>query len=329
MELPLVTVGIVSYNRLHYLRSLIVSLRACLDYPSVQWILVDGNSEEPGLREYVESLDFFEHRIFKTCTHAEAMNIIVERSKARYVMILPEDVQFILKGRWMEDLVELVERHAEIGHVVFNVQRQCTIREAFGPRRVQFRGREVRLPFVRRLYRVYRTASGREFLGFGGTRDGIAGAGILSFGRTSIWTRLGPWRARQPQASAENDSSLGAEADMLDRFRRAGLGLESVMMRYPVAADILTDPRGTKARVRAGNRRYGRYVPAGPGDLYYEIHEEADLLKFVDMKPAPGFETYVIPRGFELPLDSNGDLLKVDVINDAEPFDLIGADHAH
>ena len=54
MSLPLVTVGVVSYNRLHYLRALIASARRCIDYPALQWILVDGASVEPGLREYLE-----------------------------------------------------------------------------------------------------------------------------------------------------------------------------------------------------------------------------------------------------------------------------------
>ena len=50
MSAPLVTIGVVSYNRLHYLRALMESARECAQYPRVQWILVDGNSVEPGLR---------------------------------------------------------------------------------------------------------------------------------------------------------------------------------------------------------------------------------------------------------------------------------------
>ncbi len=33
---------------------------------------------EPGLREYVESLDFVQHKIFEDCPHPEAMNVILE-----------------------------------------------------------------------------------------------------------------------------------------------------------------------------------------------------------------------------------------------------------
>src|SRR5205823_3248124 len=75
MSVPLVTIGVVSYNRLHYLRALLESARECVSYPSVQWIVVDGNSVEPGLRKYVQSLEFVQHKVFADCTHPEAMNL--------------------------------------------------------------------------------------------------------------------------------------------------------------------------------------------------------------------------------------------------------------
>lgn len=78
---PLVTIGVVSYNRLHYLRALLESARTCVVYPNLQWIVVDGNSVEPGLRDYVESLEFLDRAVFVDCSHAEAMNLIVELAK--------------------------------------------------------------------------------------------------------------------------------------------------------------------------------------------------------------------------------------------------------
>jgi hypothetical protein len=40
MSAPLVTIGVVSYNRLHYLRALLESSSECALYPGVQCILV-------------------------------------------------------------------------------------------------------------------------------------------------------------------------------------------------------------------------------------------------------------------------------------------------
>jgi glycosyltransferase involved in cell wall biosynthesis len=318
---PLVTIGVVSYNRLHYLRALLESARECVRSESVQWIVVDGNSVEPGLRDYVESCDFVQHKVFADCTHADAMNRIVDLAEGECLMILPEDVQFVLRGRWLEDMAELVREHPEVGHVQFDAQRRKTLRRHFTESRVRLRGRP--LPLRRRVRRLV-TSSGRVFLGYGSEREPIGGAGIVTFCRTELRRRLGPWRTNPTEARLE-DSSLGAEADMIRRYRDSGLHLEAFLMRSPAVADIVTDPRGTKARIRRGNRRYGLYRPPPEGDLYYRIRDESELAGFEHVEPAPGFEDFVEPLGFELPLDEHGDLLKVSVINETEPYELIGA----
>lgn len=110
---------------------------------------------------------------------------------------------------------------------------------------------------------------------------------------------------------------------MIRRYRASGLQLEAYLMRLPAVADIVTDPRGTKARIRLGNRRYGLYRPPPSGDLYYRIWDESDLGRFAHVEPAPGFEDLVEPLGFELPLDSEGNLLKTNVVTEDEPYQLI------
>jgi glycosyltransferase involved in cell wall biosynthesis len=319
-EAPLVTIGVVSYNRLHYLRALMASARECVRYPSLQWIVVDGNSVEPGLREYVEGLDFVDRKVFRDCTHAEAMNEIVELAEGEYLMMLPEDVQFVRRGPWLTDLVELVRDHPDVGHVQFDAQRRITLRRHFVDRRRTVRGR--RLP-VRRAPRRLTTASGAVFLGYGELREPVGAAGIVTFVRTELRRALGPWRAN-PELTTMQDSGLGAEADMIERYRRSGLRLEAFLLRYPAVADVVTDPRGTKARVRFGNRRYGLYAPPPQGDLYYRMWDEGELGRFAHLEPAPGFEDYVEPLGFELPLDEHGSLRKANVISEDEPYELVG-----
>lgn len=319
MSAPLVTIGVVSYNRLHYLRALLESARACVHYPAVQWIVVDGNSKEAGLREYLEGCDFVHHKVFADCTHAEAMNRILELAEGECLMILPEDVQFVVRGRWLEDMVELVRAHTEVGHVQFDVQRRKTLQRHFTDSRVRLRGRPLPL---RRRVRTLSTSSGRDFLGYGPEREPIGGAGIVTFCRTELRRRLGPWRMT-PAAAVLEDSSLGAEADMIRRYRESGLNLEAFLMRFPAVADIVTDPRGTKARIRRGNRRYGLYRPPPSGDVYYRIWEESELTRFDHLEPAPGFEDFVEPLGFELPLDEHGDLLKVSLIKESESYELV------
>jgi glycosyltransferase involved in cell wall biosynthesis len=317
---PLVTIGLVSYNRLHYLRALLESARQCIAYPRLQWIVIDGGSLEPGLREYLEQLDFLDHLSLEPCSQAEAMNRIVELAEGDALLMLPDDIQFIVRGNWLADMVELVLRHPGVGHVQFDAQRRQTLRRHFLERRFRVRGRSV--PVLRRRPRQLQTSAGATFLGYGDARDPVGAAGIVTFVRTELRRRLGPWRMN-PTLAVLEDSGLGAEADMIERWRRSGLKLEAFLMCLPVAADIVTDPRGTKARIRLGNRRYGRYVPPPEPPFYYRIWDEDELARFADYEPAPPFEDFVEPRGFELPLDQHGDLLKTNIISEEEPYELI------
>jgi glycosyltransferase involved in cell wall biosynthesis len=319
-EPPLVTIGVVSYNRLHYLRVLLESLRLCADYPRLEWIVVDGGSVEPGLRDYLESLGFLDRLEFAPCTHAEAMNAIVEEARGEFLLLLPEDIQFIARGRWLDDLVEIAARPG-IGHVTFDAQRRVTLARRLRERRLEIG--PVTLPLPRRRYRVVTAASGAQFVSWGSAVPGVISSGIMTFGRTDVWRRLGPWRTREELTFAA-DSSLGAEADMALRYRASGLELESCVLQVPVAADIITDPRGTKARVRGRDRRYGRYASPPVAPFYYRIRELDDLRAAFPGPVPAAFEDIVEPLGFELPVDAEGHLLKTSVDFEREPFELVG-----
>jgi hypothetical protein len=121
-----------------------------------------------------------------------------------------------------------------------------------------------------------------------------------------------------------NDAGLGTEKEMLERFARSGKKLERYLMRLPVMAPIITDPRGTSAKIRCQNRRYGRYFAPPGGRFYYRIWDTDEARRaFGAIKPAPAFEDMVEPIGFELPLDENGEMRKVSVIHDDEPYELV------
>src|SRR5918994_6938776 len=137
MPAPLLTVGIVSCNRLHYLRALLESMRACLPLEHIETIVVDNGSIEPGLREYVEGVDFIAHRVFRAqrspaTEAAEALNTILDRASAKHVLLLTDDVQFIVRGeRWLYGVLELAAEHRELGSVMPIALRRLTIRRYF------------------------------------------------------------------------------------------------------------------------------------------------------------------------------------------------------
>ena len=307
-QVPLVTIGILSWNRLHYLRAVIASAQRCIRYPQLEWIVSDNMSEEPGLRDYLESIDGIDRKIFQRQSHAAAMNQIVERASGDFVMLLPDDAQFVVEGDWLHDMAELLKTHAWIGSIALDfTSRQRNHRQFSrgwaGPIRELLRhGRRWRPP------RLVRSSNHYGLRTLGNRLPGIAPAGILSLTRKSVWQQLGPWR----EAAVDGDivdSSMGAEDDMFVRFVESGLPLQRAHPLLPVAASILTDPSGTAAKVR-GEYRYGLYTPPAKGDLYYRIWRQERLAAKVKGRFPLSFEDWVQPLEGQLPLDEAGNLLK-------------------
>jgi len=312
MHTPLVTIGILSWNRLHYLRATLESARLCLQYPNIEWIVSDNESEEAGLRDYVERCDWVQHKLFQKQSHAEAMNQMVDMANGKYIIIWPEDVQFTGQGDWLADLVEILDQYRFIGSIGLDFQRKCTLVERFET--PWFKNRSLALQEFKRFglqFRRRQTVSssrGVKIRTCGFTTPGICGSGIPSLTRTDVWRKLGPWKTTKTLEANLIDSSLVAEDDMVARFFSRGEPLQMGYMVKPVAADILTDPTGCKAKVR-GNRRYGIYLPPPEGTFYYRLQ---DMVKTPDPpKDFPiSFMQGVDPLGFMIPTDSTGERLK-------------------
>ena len=291
------TVGIVSNNRLYYLRALVESFVACNGTDGFEFILVDNASAEPGLQEYIRSLEFFTHRIVEPCSMATALNRIIELASADVILILPDDIQFVLRGvPWIEAGLNLLARHPQIGTITFDAQRRVTIRKYFGGWRVHL-AKEYSDP-----------ATGLSVRSYGRQRPGIGGAGVNTFTRRAVWQRLGPWRTRK-ELETFMDSGVGAEADMLLRYRKNRMRLERCILPVPAAADILTDPGGFPAKVR-GARRMGRYFAPPNARFYYELIDPDQAARLRSIRPVPAFEDAIRPVGFPLPLDTHGNIIK-------------------
>ncbi len=309
MKPPVLTVAVLSWNRLHYLKATLLSAKRCIRHPRIEWIVSDNASQEPGLREFVESLDWVDHKWSKIQSHAAAMNEIVERAQGDYVLLWPEDVQFVVEGDWMERLLGTLDRHPEIGSVGLNFLRRKTYQRLTAPPRLG-EWKLLLSEMVRRrtgFRRNRRISEEIDLYAFGWRLPGIVGSGIPSLTRRDYWRRLGPWKTKNPGTAKLIDSSLGAEDDMIQRYETSGQRWQQAMLMKPVAADIINDDIGCKAKVRAG-KRYGLYRPP-VGDFYYEVLREQELPGEENGLPL-SFEKSVRPIGFQLPLDEKGDLLK-------------------
>ncbi len=63
---PLVSVGVVNCNRLHYLKSCLESFLECTeDYTNKEVIVVDNASTEEGTEEYLLDLESRGHRVIR------------------------------------------------------------------------------------------------------------------------------------------------------------------------------------------------------------------------------------------------------------------------
>jgi hypothetical protein len=323
-DAPKITLAFLSWNRLHYLKATLLSARECIQYPNIQWIVSDNNSNEPGLREWLEEQEWIDHLIFKTQSHAAAMNEMMELTEGEYVMIWPEDVQFTLRGEWMQEMVSFLDEHHEIGSLCMDYARQSTLRSIRKPSILTYKDRFLdeiwRYRHQFRRSKVITASSGMKYMTFGWIKSGVCGSGIPSLTRTALWRELGPWRAlKNRKETGLIDSSLGAEDDMVQRFYATKKPLQGAMPFVPVCADIVTDPLGCKAKVR-GQYRYGVYMPPQQGDYYYRIRDWGDFKNYTGEYPmdfAQGVETI----GYEMPVDGNGERLKAS-FNASVKFDM-------
>lgn len=320
--IPLVTIAVLSWNRLHYLRATLESAHRCIRYPNIQWIVSDNNSTEPGLREYIEGLDWVQHKIFKTQSHGDAMNQILEMTRGRYLLLWPDDIQFVVAGNWLSSLIEIMEANAGIGSIALDALRLKTLKSLFSggiePGRMLRELFWYRSSFRRPM--TLTSADGYRVKTLGWRASGINGSGIPSLCRTWVWRKLGAWRENKGYATGLVDSSGGAEGDMFLRFFNSRLPLQMALPLIPVAGDIITDPTGCKAKVR-GNFRYGVYMPPQSADaFYYKILEQSGVAPLDGELPL-SFSQLIKPVGFSIPVDADGDRLKCP-INTSVVYDI-------
>ena len=288
-EYPLVTFGFVNCNRLFYLKSCIESLLICTeDYPSREFIVVDNHSLEAGTGEYLSS---FEERGFKIIKKTKrdpknefaiGLNEIVREAKGDFIFPLQGDMQFILKGGWLKEYVDLYRKYPDnAGCITLDAQRGITLAGS-------------------QLGIVETDSKMNFFVDYG--RPPTCGAGDVMYSR-KILEKMGPWSEKNNQHEYEGDS----ETNMLNRVKEMQLKSEikwfQLMPSFPVAVATYTDDRGTNARIR-GRNRYGGYWEAKEDNLYYSL---VDFIKAdVESLTPYSIETVAKPIGWKAPIDENG-----------------------
>ncbi|HDY87760.1 MAG TPA: glycosyltransferase family 2 protein [bacterium] len=115
---PLISVCILSFNRLDYLEKTLDSFRDACTYPNLEYIVVD-NGSVPEVVEYLKSLLFIDKMIF----NKENMGLGFALNQARhaaagdYFFNLENDWLFFYKSDWMEKGVLMFEKDERGEHV--------------------------------------------------------------------------------------------------------------------------------------------------------------------------------------------------------------------
>ena len=113
-EWPLVSVCVLSYNRLSYLQKTIQSFLNSCSYPRLEYILVDNNSDSQTV-DYLGSLNLFDRIIMnrENMGIGYAMNQARREARGDYFFNLENDWYFFYKSDWMERAILLFETDAQ------------------------------------------------------------------------------------------------------------------------------------------------------------------------------------------------------------------------
>ena len=317
MPLPVITVGFVNCNRLSYLKSCVESFEHCSSYPKnlLQFVLVDNASTETGTSEYLDKKQKEGFTVFKkenrdpSNEFATGLNTILSIAEGDFLLPLQGDMQFVLKGPWLENYVKFMLENKEwVSCATLDAARRVT-----------------------NLARTQCIMVGDSFVvDYAGSI--IVGAGDVVYPRW-ILDRIGKWETNNGSHEGGDDS----ETKFLKKAYSDPVISKHTKMVYPVtppAIAIYTDRRGTNARVR-GNRRYGDYwePKSNDGFSYYRVLDTKStaLSEIVANKAAivVSIEELAQPVGWNAPLDECGNWLKNPIRPEtAIASDFVELDHA-
>jgi glycosyltransferase involved in cell wall biosynthesis len=280
------------------LRSCVESLLICTeDYPNKELIIIDNASVEAGTSEYLSQLETRGFRVVRNVTRdpanefARGLNTIVNMSTGDFVVLLQGDMQFVVKGGWLRDYVQLATDYSAVGCVTLDAQRRVTNMSNMDD-------------FSSVVGGSFKFVMNRK-------RPPVSGAADVFYTK-NVLDMIGPWS----ENNVNHEGTLDSETDMLRRvdsvIRETGRHLGCFMPIVPVSIAIYTDQRGTNARVR-GDKRYGDYWPPKSGDdvRYYDFVDYSDITVRTAGRTHPvSIEELAIPLGWNAPIDSRGGWLK-------------------
>ncbi len=284
------TIGITSFNRYLYLKSLIDSLEE-FDRKDYQLIVVDNCSHEKQIRPYLTSI--YEqgkiHQLFlrdpaeRNWTNDEyiAKNLIIKEARSDVILFLQDDLQFITNELSLNKTIDGF-RKISVPCCEINAVRRSTVTNSFAPER-QINVNEARFWIPKNNH--FHT---------------------MGLFKKNVFDIIGEYPVSWPQTQ----EFWGRSEDWYDRslkqkYPDAQLNISSWVPHF---APIWNDPRGGYAFIR-GNKRYGHYLPPS-NNLYYEKISTEKFNQLQEGKLPACFSDVCNSIGWNYAVDAMGDQIK-------------------
>ncbi len=285
-----VTIGITSFNRFLYLKSLFNSLDD-LNRDHYQFVVVDNCSKEKEINPYLKDLKESGkiHKLFlrdpsnRNWTNDEyiAKNLIIDSSESDVVLFLQDDLQFITNKTSLEKTINAF-RNINVPCCEINAVRKTTILNNFEDKRQHIiNNAKFWIPKNNHFH-------------------------TMGLFKRSVFDDIGPYPVEWPQTQEYwGRSEDWYDFELKKKYPRAQLNISSWVPHF---APVWNDPRGGYAFIR-GDKRHGHYLPP-QGDLYYQKISFDEFDNLEKNQIPVGFSEICKPLGWSYLVDSDGDQVK-------------------
>jgi glycosyltransferase involved in cell wall biosynthesis len=259
-DVPLVSFYTNSYNRLLLLKNLLKSFELCNQHPNVEWIITDYGSTD-GSREFIqkysEKSDFRVKYLFADendyfssidklgipiddrwwkfrALLAKYRNDAKELSQGEYIFDVGSDHQFIRRGLWIEEVIEIFRNREE---AVGKDDISCIVNYGY-PRWRYEKPNNARSEEKNTESVPYYMVREKVYVDYGvmkrSTLERI-GKFLEPSGLQEGTIQMNMWK--------EKNAAIQPEAEYERRCRQAGL--KRVFMKYPILGSFKNDEQAT------------------------------------------------------------------------------------
>ena len=295
------TIGIISCNRLNYLRTLINSLKSLKSDNThfIEIIVVDNGSKEDGLINYLNTEKengFIDNLILNKdrdwCNDEyKAKNLIIKESQYNVILFLQDDLNFIGTLNYLVKAYDAFLNSEALCMDICGVRNSTIFRKIDYKKQYEFDG-----------FKYWGTKN-NHFQTIGLFKKEV----FQKCGQYPVGKKYSAWKWKDnPSIQQENYYSEKV------KYHYKNLDNITILSHVPLIITIWNDPRGGYAFVRE-NKRYGHYIePTGDNDTYYKKLEDLDIEKLMDFKFPSGFINVAKPLGWNYRKDTKGEQEKCD-----------------